>query len=148
MAAFSRAGYENLLYSLADTYPAITHSTLRLYPSSKTMAFVRGSILFKNGLELRVFESLDLTDGEILDYGYTVFYNDEKLRWYDPQPHPEIESLKSTFPHHRHEPPNPSTGSGQSIKQNRQPSPGISFDAPNLATLIRDCVALGGSFKP
>lgn len=137
MAAFSRAGYENLLYSLADTYPAITHSTLRLYPSSKTMAFVRGSILFKNGLELRVFESLDLTDGEILDYGYTVFYNDEKLRWYDPQPHPEIESLKSTFPHHRHEPPN--------IKQNRLPAPGISFDAPNLHTLIQDCVELGES---
>lgn len=137
MAAFSRAAYENLLYSLADTYPAVTHSTLRLYPNSKTMAFVRGSVFFENGLELRVFESLDFTDGEILDYGYTVLYKEEKIRWYDPQPHPEIESLKSTFPHHRHDLPD--------IKQNREPAPGISFDAPNLETLIRDCVALGES---
>jgi hypothetical protein len=46
--------------------------------------------------------------------------------------------LASTFPHHLHELPD--------IKHNRKPAPGISFDAPNLPTLIADCVALGASF--
>jgi hypothetical protein len=31
------------------------------------------------------------------------------------------------------------------IKHNRKPAPGISFGAPNLSTLIADCVALGES---
>ena len=41
----------------------------------------------------------------------------------------------TTIPRHRHEPPD--------IKHNRKPAPGISFDAPNLATLIADCIKLG-----
>jgi hypothetical protein len=147
MANFSRAEYENLLYGISEQFAEIASSTLRLYPNSKTTAFVRGSVYFKNGIELQVFEYLDVTDGEILDYSYTVFYNNDKIRWYDTQPHPEIESLKSTFPHHRHEPPDPSASSGQSIKQNRVPAPNISFHAPNLHTLIRDCIALGESLK-
>jgi len=36
-----------------------------------------------------------------------------------------------------HEPPD--------IKRNRKPAPGISFTAPNLPTLIADCIALGAS---
>lgn len=136
---FSRAEYENFLYGLPERFAEIGAATLRLYPNSKTTAFVRGSVYFKNGIELQVFEYLDVTDGEILDYSYTLFYNNDKIRWYDPQPHPEIASLKSTFPHHLHEPPN--------IKQNRQPAPGISFDAQNLHTLIRDCIELGKSLQ-
>lgn len=57
--------------------------------------------------------------------------------WYDPEPHPENPDLAKTFPHHLHEPPD--------IKHNRQPAPGISFDSPNLPTLIEDCIALGDS---
>lgn len=45
------------------------------------------------------------------------------------------DQLQATFPHHRHEPPD--------IKHNRRPAPGISFQAPNLPTLIKDCVELG-----
>lgn len=138
MSILSRPEYENLLYSLPERYDQISVSTLRLYPNSKTTAFLRGSIYFKNGFELRVFEYIDFLDGKILEYSYTVLRDSDKVRWYDPQPHPEIESLASTFPHHRHEPPN--------IKQNRQPAPGISFDAPNLHRLIRDCIELGESF--
>ena len=51
--------------------------------------------------------------------------------------HPEIPDLVSTFPHHLHEPPD--------IKHNRKPASGISFTAPNLPTLIADCIALGTS---
>ena len=105
------------------------------YPNSATTSFIRGSVHFRNGLELRVFEYLDLTDGEIFDYSYAVFRGDEKIRWYDPQPHPENPALASTFPHHRHEPPD--------IKHNRKPAPGISFHPPNLPTLIKDCEELG-----
>lgn len=81
------------------------------------------------------YPNSDLTDGEIFDYSYAVFRGDEKIRWYDPQPHPENPALASTFPHHRHEPPD--------IKHNRKPAPGISFHAPNLPTLIKDCEELG-----
>ncbi len=57
MPDFSRAGYENLLYSLAERYPEISSSTLRLYNNSATTAFVRGSLYFHNKLELRVAET-------------------------------------------------------------------------------------------
>jgi hypothetical protein len=62
----------------------------------------------------------------------------ERLYWYDPQPHPNDPSLASTFPHHKHVPPDPSTGSGQSIKRHRIPAPGIAFDHPNLPVLIEE----------
>ncbi|MDE3092020.1 MAG: hypothetical protein KGJ80_21820, partial [Chloroflexota bacterium] len=102
---------------------------------SPLAAKVEGEVEFANGLILRVVEYLDFRNARIPDYSYTVFHGAEKIRWYDPQPHPENPDLTSTFPHHRHEPP--------SIKDNRRPAPGISFTAPNLATLIADCVELG-----
>jgi hypothetical protein len=120
---------------LGNQYSEIQESTLRLFTVSTQSAIVEGEIRFANGLTLRVLEIINLRARVIQKYSYTIFYNGEKLRWYDPQPHPEIEALQSTFPHHRHDPPN--------IKQNRLPAPGILFDAPNLETLIRDCVALG-----
>ncbi len=132
---FARGEYENLLYTLPSRYPEIAACTLRLYSNSTTTAFVRGVVQFQNGLELRVFEYLDLTDGELLDYSYEVYRGEEKIRWYDPQPHPEDESLKATFPHHYHEEPD--------IKRHRLPAPGISSTVPNLAVLIGDCLAIG-----
>jgi hypothetical protein len=124
---------------LGNQYSEIQESTLRLFTVSTQSAIVEGEIRFSNGLTLRVLEIINLRARVIQKYSYTIFYNGEKLRWYDPQPHPEIEALQSTFPHHRHDPPN--------IKQNRLPAPGISFSATNLETLIRDCVALGESFE-
>ncbi len=135
MAEWSRAEYESLIYSLTERYSEVSSSTLRLYPASATTAFVRGSVYFHSGLELRVFEYLDLSDGELLNYGYTVLRGGERVRWYDPQPHPDNPDLASTFPHHRHEPPD--------LKNNRRPAPGIAFSAPNLPTLINDCIELG-----
>jgi hypothetical protein len=105
MTVFSRSSYETLLYTLVEKFAEVRASTLRLYPNAKTTAIVRGSVFFENGLELRVFEYLDLSDGGILDYSYTVYQGEKKIRWYDPQPHPENEELASTFPHHFHEEP-------------------------------------------
>ncbi len=135
MSTFSRAEYERILYTLVEQYPDILRSTLQLYTNSAKTALVRGTIHFKNGLELRVFEYVDMTDGEIFDYSYAVYQDNVKIRWYDPQPHPENPALASTFPHHFHEPPD--------IKHNRQPAIDITFTAPNLSTLIVDCLALG-----
>jgi hypothetical protein len=134
MPSFSRADYEQLLYSLPERYFHVTSSTLRLYTHSAATAFIRGSIYFDNGLELRVFEYLDLTNGELFDYSYTILRGEERIRWYDPQPHPEDSALSETFPHHYHEAPD--------IKHHRLPAFGIHFQAPNIDALITDCVKL------
>jgi hypothetical protein len=134
MAFPTRESYERFIYSLPESYSEVQSSTLHLYPNSLTTCFVRGSIWFQNGLELRVFEYLDLSDGELLDYSYVVFRDQERVRWYDPQPHPEIPELATTFPHHYHEPPD--------IKHNRRPAPSISFAAPNLPALITQIARL------
>lgn len=126
--------YEWQIYSLSTTYPEIQSSTLRIYTNSATTCLIRGSIRFRSGLELRVVEYLDFRDGEFLDYYYAIFQGQERIRWYDPQPHPENPDLAATFPHHRHDPPD--------IKHNRRPVPGISFHSPNLPTLIADCLGL------
>lgn len=135
MTPFSRSTYEHFLYTLEQSYAEISSSSVHFYTISRKSAQVRGSIWFYSGLELRVFELIDLADGEILEYSYTVFYQGERVRWYDPQPHPENPNLAATFPHHRHEPPD--------IKHNRQPAPGISFATTNVITLITDCIKLG-----
>lgn len=133
----TRAEYEQLIYTLPHQSAEVTSSSLRLYTRSSDTAVVRGSIHFVNGLELRVFEVLDFVAANISYYSYTVFHAGERVRWYDPQPHPEVIELQTTFPHHRHEPPD--------IKHNRQPAPGIGFNAPNLTTLIAECVELGAA---
>ena len=137
MAFPPRDAYEQFIYSLPAAHPEIQSSTLHLYTNSPTTCFVRGSIWFRSGLELRVFEYLDFSDGELLNYHYAVFRGQERIRWYDPQLHPENPELASTFPHHLHEPPD--------IKHNRKPAPGIHFQIPNVPTLIADCIALGDS---
>jgi len=130
----SRPEYEKLIYSLCDESPEVASSTLRLYSTSALTAIVEGQVTLRNGLVLHVTEALDFKVGSIRHYSYSIFRGDEKVRWYDSQPHPDIPELASTFPHHRHEPPDPLAGSGQSIKHNRRPAPGISFTAPNLPT--------------
>ena len=95
---------------------------------------VRGSVRFRNGLELRVVEILDSVAGRISDYSYTVLRGGVRIRWYDAQPHPEIVELETTFPHHYHEPPD--------IKRNRRPAPALSFTEPNLPALAAEIARL------
>lgn len=133
MAFPARPEYEQLLYRLQEDYPEVIRSSLRLYSTSAMTAMVEGSIQLRNGLEVRVLEVLDFKVGRIQRYSYTVYQGNEKVRWYDPEPHREPE-LAATFPHHRHEPPD--------IKHNRRPAPGISFNELNLPTLIADCLVL------
>ena len=130
----TRTEYELLLYRVQEDFPDVVGSTLRLYGTSALTAIVEGSLHLRNGLEVRVVEIVDFKVGSIRHYSYTIFRGEEEVRWYDPQPHADNPDLASTFPHHRHEPPD--------IKHNRKPAPGISFTGPNLPTLIADCLAL------
>jgi len=45
-------------------------------------------------------------------------------------PHPNDPTLQSTYPHHKHIPPN--------IKHHRIPAPNLSFTHPNLPFLIEE----------
>lgn len=137
MAFPTRAEYERLLYSLTQDYAEVERSTLRLYSTSALTAIVEGTVYLRNGFEVRVVEVLDFKNRRIQRYSYTVYRIDEKICWYDPEPHAEVAELAVTFPHHRHEPPD--------IKHNRRPAPGISFTEPNLPTLIADCLALAAA---
>ena len=130
----SQAQYEQLIYALSQDHARVVSSSLRLYNTSPGTAILRGSIHFDNGLELRVSEILDFVAGRISDYSYSVFRGKERIRWYDPQPHPEQLELESTFPHHYHMPPE--------IKHNRLPAPGIRFTDPNLPTLVEEIARL------
>lgn len=143
MSFISRPEYEALVYSLVEEYDEVERSALYIYSTSASAGILQGDVFLRENLRIAVVEVLDFRVGRIRNYSYTVYHGEDKVRWYDPQPHPENQDLAETFPHHFHEEPDPSTSSGQSIKHNRKPAPGISFEALNLPTLIADCVKLG-----
>jgi len=124
--------YELFVYSLPEQFPAIGNSTLLLIQRGRTYAELAGELIFANGYRLVVFERLIWEKGsiEIEGYSYEGWQNSNKLHWYDSQPHPNINELSSTQPHHKHIPPD--------IKHHRVPAPGMSFTAPNLPFLIRE----------
>ncbi|PDV99895.1 toxin-antitoxin system TumE family protein [Candidatus Chloroploca asiatica] len=124
--------YELFIYALEDRFRSIRRSTLIFVRTGSTLARVSGEIMFDADIRLVVRERLmfERLPGVIDGYGYEVWQGDEKLYWYDPQPHPNDMSLKSTHPHHKHIPPD--------IKHNRVPAPGLSFTNPNLPLLIQE----------
>lgn len=63
-------------------------------------------------------------------YAYEIYKGDERLYWYDPQPHPNDPILAISHPHHKHVPPN--------IKHNRIPALDLSFTEPKLPFLIKE----------
>jgi hypothetical protein len=75
-------------------------------------------------------QELDFDAGLIISYGYEVYRGTERLYWYDDFPHPEDPLLATTFPHHKHVPPD--------IKHNRIPAPEMSFIRPNLPVVIQE----------
>lgn len=128
--------YELFIYTLQEQYPAILHSTLVFARRGATLARLSGSITFPNNIRLEIVERLvfDRLPLRIDGYGYEIWHEQEKLYWYDSQPHPNEPSLQSTHPHHKHIPPN--------IKQNRIPAPNLSFTKPNLPFLITEILQL------
>jgi Family of unknown function (DUF6516) len=112
----------------------VKHSTVVVWSNSPYTGTAEGEVWFKGNVRLRMREELDFDAELITSYGYEVYRGGEKLYWYDDFPHPQDLSLASTFPHHKHVPPE--------IKRNRVPAPDISFTCPNLPALIQEIEAL------
>ena len=124
--------YENFVYTLQQSYPGITRSTLVVSRHGRGIARLNGEVLFGTGHRLTVHEVLVWDTGTVVitQYGYEVWRGSEKLYWYDSQPHPGDPKLAATHPHHKHVPPD--------IKHNRIPALGFSFNEPNLSRLIEE----------
>lgn len=122
--------YEHFIYTLPQRYSLIRNSTLVLIPHGAAFAELAGVLLFAQDIRLTVWEDIDFDEQVIQGYSYAVSRSEERLYWYDPQPHPHHPALASTHPHHKHIPPN--------IKRNRIPAPGLSFSKPNLVYLIEE----------
>jgi hypothetical protein len=131
------------LSSLADyrrfvsewvNHPQIQHSTVIVWSESPHTGIAEGEIFFRNGLRLRMREDIDFDVFFIASYGYEIYRGDERLYWYDDFPHPQDSSLASTFPHHKHVPPD--------IRRHRIPAPGLNFSQPNLPGIIEEILAI------
>jgi len=79
-------------------------------------------------------EDIDFDASLVASYGYEIYRGDERLYWYDDFPHPQDSSLASTFPHHKHVPPD--------IKRHRITASGLSFSQPNLPGVIEEILAI------
>jgi len=123
--------YERFIYTLQQRYPSLRCSTLTVIRRGKAVARLIGELEI-GAYRIVVREKLSFVDGpgQITSYGYEVWRNDEKLSWYDSQPHPDDPTLAATHPHHKHIPPD--------IKHHRIPAPELSFTEPNLPFLIRE----------
>lgn len=124
--------YEEYVYTLRQKFPAITSSTLVVIRRGNRTALLQGEIIFAEGYRITLKERLSCDEGLVVieDYGYELWRDNEKLAWYDAQPHPNDADLTSSFPHHKHVPPD--------IKHHRIPAPNMSFTRPNLSHLIHE----------
>jgi len=125
--------YSRFVAELLDR-PTVERSTVVVWSDSPYTGIVEGEVFFSDGVRLRLREELDFDAGLITSYGYEMYRREERLYWYDDFPHPNDPALASTFPHHKHVPPN--------IKRNRIPAPEMSFTRPNLAVLVREAEEL------
>ena len=122
--------YGALIYTLQEKYPSVQSSTLVLATIGPTLAKLEGRITFVGDVVLDVWELVDFAARRIRSYSYEIYQAGEKIVWYDPFAHPHIPELASTHPHHKHILPD--------LKHHRVPAPGISFEQPNLPTLIQE----------
>ncbi len=124
--------YELFVYSLPERFKSIRHSTLTFVRRGASLGRIAGELHFDQQIrmvarERILFDRLPL----VIDwYGYEVWRGNEKLFWYDPQPHPDDSKLRGSHPHHKHVPPD--------IKHNRIPAPQMSFTRPNFPALIEE----------
>jgi hypothetical protein len=125
----SLAHYSRFLAELLNR-PTVKRSTVAIWSDSPYTGVAEGEVFFSNNIRLRLREELDFYAALITSYGYEVYRGSQRLYWYDDFPHPNDPNLASTFPHHKHVPPD--------IKHNRISAPEISFSRPNLPIIIRE----------
>jgi hypothetical protein len=124
--------YELFLYSLPQHFPSVLRSTLVVAQRGRLFAELTGELAFTGNYRLSAYERLTWDSGMLKIEGYSneVWQGNDKLYWYDSQPHPNDRTLASTHPHHKHVPPD--------IRHNRNPARTISFSPPNLPALIQE----------
>jgi len=124
--------YELYLYALTEQFPSVRHATVTFVRRGTSLARVAGELHFDRDLRLVVRERIvyDRLPALIDSYGYEVWHGEEKLYWYDSQPHPNESHLQNTHPHHKHIPPD--------IRHHRISAPEMGFTQPNLPALIRE----------
>jgi len=120
--------YQAFIYTLAASFPLVESSTLVIRWVDEDTCWVTGQVFFAHDIRLHVSEVINFSRRAIVRYGYEIYRDDERLYWYDSQPHPDDPSLASTHPHHKHIPPD--------IKHHRLPAPELSFSHPNIPFLI------------
>jgi hypothetical protein len=127
---------ELFLYTLVEQFPSVRRSTVTFVRLGASLARVAGELFFEQGIRLVIRERiLYHRSPAVIDwYGYETWQDEKKLYWYDSQPHPDDSTLRSSYPHHKHIPPD--------IKHNRIPAPEMSFTQPNLPTLIQEIETL------
>lgn len=130
----SLESYSRFVAELFDR-PEVERSTVTVWSDSPYTGTAEGEAFFTSGVRLRHREELDFDTGLITSYGYEVYRGEGRLYWYDDFSHPNDETLASTFPHHKHVPPD--------IKHHRVPAPGIGFEHPNLSFLLDEILGLG-----
>ena len=122
--------YSQVIYAFLSTAPAVRGHTILIYPRGAWVGVMEGRVEFGQGVVLRVYERLDFAGQRIAAYSYEVWPGQKQLYWYDPWEHQDDASLASSFPHHKHVPPD--------IKHHRVPAPDLSFTRPNLPFLIEE----------
>lgn len=130
----SLGNYSHFVVELLNQ-PNVKSSTVAVWSDSPYTGVAEGDVIFTNGIRLRMREEVDFDVGIIISYGYEVYRGEERLYWYDDFPHPNDPTLVSTMPHHKHIPPD--------IKHNRVPASNMSFDRPNLPTIIQEIEDVG-----
>lgn len=128
--------YELFTYTLTEQFLSVRGSTVTFVRLGATLARVSGELRFDHNIRLVVRERIlyHRLPAVIDWYGYEVWQGEQKLYWYDPQPHPDDPVLAGSQPHHKHISPN--------IKHNRVPAPEMSFSQPNLPVLIQEIEGL------
>lgn len=86
--------YELFLYA-NRALPLDSSFHPHIHPERHSLARVSGEIFLAHEIRLVVLERLVFDRLPILieGYGYEVWKGEEKLYWYDPQPHPNEPSL-------------------------------------------------------
>lgn len=110
-------------------HPVVLHSTVVVWSDSPYTGTAEGEVYCAGGARPRLRKELDFYARLITSSGYEVYQGDERMFWYDAFPYPGDTVSTSIFPQHKQVPPD--------IKHNRIPAPGMSFERPNLCTLIQ-----------
>ena len=87
--------YELFLYTLGEQFPSVRRSTVIFIRRGASLARVTGELDFDYDIRLIVRERVVCHRRPVVIdwYGYEVWRGNEKLYWYDLQPHPDDPAL-------------------------------------------------------